>query len=95
MDIILQRKYHKLMPGSYNVDDRLGNYLVRNDYAKERKQGYETKEEKFMHETKELKSVRRLEKEASQMSDAELQEIVDIDDRKSAVKIAQKELSRR
>lgn len=92
MKITLERRYHKLKPGIYTVDERLAKYLLDNDYAKEYTPPYETKEEKFIPQ---VKSVRQLDKDAPTMTTEELKEIAINDQRTSAVKIAEKELAKR
>lgn len=71
----------------------------RKPAVKEHKKHIETKEEKFIPETKvipdEVLSIKKLTEAISGYTDAQINEIIEKDERVSAKKLAEKELKRR
>lgn len=71
----------------------------RKPTVKEHKKPIETKEEKFIPETKvipdEVLSIKKLTEAISGYTDAQINEIIEKDERVSAKKLAEKELKRR
>lgn len=67
----------------------------RKPVIKEHKKPFETKEEKFIPETKEVLSIKKLAEVISELSVDALKVIVEMDERVSAKNLAKKELKRR
>ncbi len=100
----LKVQHGALRPGVYWFAPRLGSYLVSKGKAvpveskpakKEEKTVIETKEEKFQPETKDFSQVPISKLDVANMTDGELQGIIDGDERVTAVRMAKKELDSR